>query len=162
MATESRNPRRMWLIVWVGLTLAPLIYYYAGSMMTPDAIDPAQIARFHARARVFAALQLLLGAFLFTRARRASLGPSGFARLLGGEGLATPADFQTRFIIASALVEACAIWGFVLRAMGAPIQDYVPFGGATFGVFLLLGLPTGLSYWRARKMADQGGSSAIE
>ena len=148
MSPPETGRRQTWLIIWGALTVAPAFYYVVGTLIVGGASPVPQLPMLRVAFWVIALVELVVGGFLMTRAPRAREGVQGLAAFFGAEGPATPGAFQLGFIIGATLVEACAILGFVLLFLGAPIGEYLPFGAASVAVMVAVGLPTGLRYWR--------------
>lgn len=156
METATPNRRFIWFVLWGAFTLAPLVYSFVGLSVAGHSPAAPSLPLFQAVFPWLAVLQIVSGSVVMHRAKGANRSGVMPAMLLGGDVLSEPADFQTRFIIGAAMIEACAIEGFILLFLGAPLSNYPMFGGAALAVMLTVGLSSGLAYWRAREDADAG------
>lgn len=159
MNTNAGPKREGWLVILFAMTAAPFVYYGIAGAVAASIPDSPVYAALLPIFSVLALAELVLGAFVLSRAPRA--GSGGLPALLAGAELATPQAFQTASVIGMALAEACAILGFVLVFVGGPVYMYVPFGAASVAVMLAVGLPAGLGYWRDRAQADADGRGPI-
>lgn len=162
MGQTAMPGRATWFVLWAAFTAAPAVYYVVVALVAGSATAVPANDLLRPAFAALALVQLAGGAFLLTRAPRMRGGEPGLAGFFGSETLATPAAFQLGFVVATALVEACAVLGFVLVFLGGKLADYVPFGAASLAVMLAIALPTGLRYWDAREQADAGSRSPIE
>lgn len=160
MATNAVPRRESWLVILFAMTAAPVAYYFVAGAVAEGIPDSPVYAMLLPVFSALALAELVLGAFVLSRAPRAGAG--GLPALLAGAELATPRAFQAASVIGMALAEACAILGFVLVFVGGPVYMYVPFGAATVSVMLAVALPSGLGYWREREQADADGRAPIE
>lgn len=151
-----------WLVLWAAFTAAPVVYYVVATTVAGTVTAPPGLPMFRMLLGALALLELAAGAFLMTRATRARSDVPAPVAFFGGETLAEPQAFQVAFIVAAALVEACAIMGFVLVFLGAPALEYLPFGAGTLAVMLGIALPTGLGYWSERERMGTSGMPPIQ
>jgi hypothetical protein len=99
------------------------------------------------------ALAMLGGSFVMSRAAS----PGGFTDAASsGSDIATPAQFQTRSIVAMALFESISVYGFLLQMMGQGPMQNLPWSAASIAGMLGVVLPGGLSYWRRWELAAGG------
>ena len=164
IAASVQNPKLVWFIQCASLTIAPAIYYVVGTQVARSIVATPSLPMLRTVFRVLAPLGLIAGGFLLTRAPRARADVGGLAAFFGGEEPATPVAFQTAFIIASAMVGSCSIYGFVLLLLGAPLGEYLPYGAGTIAILLAIAMPKGLRYWAEHERGSirAGGSSPIE
>jgi hypothetical protein len=161
MSSTGMEAKPRWFVLWAAFTAAPVIYGVVAMLVAPTL--PAASPLLPVLRLAFAGLalvQLVSGTFLMTRASRAVYGAPGPAAPPEGPALAEPLAFQKAFIVATAFVESCAIYGFVLVFLGAPVLEYLPFGAATVAVMIAVGLPTGLRYWGERESMSPGSGGA--
>lgn len=151
-----------WFVLWAAFTAAPVIYFVVGMQVAGSVRPSAALPTLRIAFAALALVTLAAGTFLLTRTARARPGALGAATFFGGEQLAPPVAFQQAFVVATALVEACSIYGFVLLFLGAPALEYLPFGAGTMGVMIGLALPVGLRYWSEREQADASGVPPIQ
>jgi hypothetical protein len=146
--SEPTPSRQLWLIIWGALTLAPIVYVIVGSQMMHQGEPPAMLATMRMAFLGLSALAFLAGSFVMSRAAS----PGGFPRAQdaasSGSDIATPAQFQTRSVIAMAFFESISVYGFVLLTMGGQPLQNLPWSAASVAAMLGIVLPSGLSYWR--------------
>ncbi len=146
MSPSEPNRKQIWLILWAAFTVAPVLYYVIGALIGGPAPATSQLPLIRLAATLLATVDVVAGGYLMTRAPRARLA-QGFGAFFGSTEPARPEAFQLAFVIAASLVEACAVIGFVLLFLGAALAEYLPFGAASLGVMLAVGLPSGMRYW---------------
>jgi len=162
MEGTAKPSRATWFVLWAAFTAAPILYGFVATFVAGTVTVAPTLATMRLAFAALALVQVAGGAFLLTRAPRMRGGEPGLAGFFGNDSLATPEAFQLGFVVATALVEACAVLGFVLVFFGGSVIEYVPFGIASVAVMVAVGLPTGLRYWDAREQADAGSRSPIE
>lgn len=161
MEPQAKPNPRTWFVIWAAFTVAPVIYFVVASLVAGTVAASPSLGTFRLAFAALALVDLAGGAFLLTRAPRMRSDIQGLAAFFGGEALAEPAAFQLGFILATAWVEACAIFGFVLVFLGAPASEYLPYGAGAFAVMVAVALPVGRNYWSERERADAGGAGPI-
>ncbi len=161
-AAASEPNRTTWLVIWAAMTAATVVYYFVGAQVAGTVASTPSLASLRFALSILAPVELLAGAVLLSRAGRARADATGLAMFLGGDAPPPPRVFQVAWIIGAAMVEACAIMGFVLIFLGAPLTNYLPFGLASLAVMLGVGLPTGLRYWSEWEQAQARGGGPIE
>lgn len=153
--------RRLWFVMWAAFTAAPVIYYVVANLVAGGVAASPALATFRLAFAGLALVSLAGGGFLMTRAPRMRSDVQGLAGFFRGDALAKPEAFQTGFVVATAWVEACAIYGFVLVFLGARPLEYVPFGAGSIAVMLAVALPVGRNYWAERERVDAGGVAPV-
>ncbi len=161
MERTAMPSRATWFVIWAAFTAAPVVYYVVGSFVAGTAAVSPSLAVLRPAFAALALVQLSGGAFLLTRAPRMRGGEPGLTGFFGSDSLATPQAFQLGFVVAMALVEACAILGFVLVFIGGSLLEYVLFGAASLAVMLAIALPSGLGYWSEYERTRAGGTGPI-
>lgn len=162
---EQRRPadlRRTWFVIWFAMTATPVIYFVVALLVAGSVHPETDLASLRYVLSVIALVALAAGVVILVRAPRARAGAPPLVAAFGAEDLASPSAFVAVTIVGCALVEACAILGFVLVFLGAPATNFVPFGLAAIGAMLGVALPTGLRYWGERGRASAGGIAPIE
>lgn len=164
MGSVLRTGRDPWFAILMAFCAAPVAYFVIARQLEGGMDASPALPALRPAFGALALAQLAAGAFLLVRAPRARTGAPPAAASVALPDVGGPAEpqaFQAAFVVASALVESCAILGFVLVVLGAPANDYVPFGLGTLAVLLGVGLPSGLRYWSAREAVDSGGVPPI-
>ena len=164
MEASPQNQKLMWVVQLGAFTVAPFVYFVLGTQVARSIVASPSLPLLRNVFRVLAPLALAAGGFLLVRAPRARGDVQGLAAFFGGAELATPVAFRTAFTIATALVESCSIYGFVLLFLGAPLPEYLPYGAGTIAMLLAGAIPTGLRYWSELEGGGirAGGSPPIE
>ncbi len=160
-AAAPRPARAIWFVIWASLTAAPVIYFVVARIVATETPTAASLPLLRTVFGAIAVIELLAGALLVTRTPNARSDPNALASFFGGTALAEPVAFQRAFVLATALIEACAILGFVLVFLGASPLEYAWYGAASMAVMLGIALPTGLRYWGERERADAGANEPI-
>jgi hypothetical protein len=162
MSPPRVNRKGTWMVVWAAFTAAPVVYLVIGTQVAGQVAPSTSLPLLRAVFMTLASTALLAGAFLLTRVPRARADAQGLAALFGSDTLAEPVVFQQAFIVTTAMVESCSLYGFILVFLGAPVAEYLPFGAGTVAVMLGVALPTGLRYWSERERLDLGSAEPIE
>ena len=160
MPTVAQS-RRLWLIVWGALTLAAVMYSVIAQMLGGAKQAPATFETMRTVFVGLAAAAFAAGTFVMSRAGSPGGWPPGLPPSPQSPDLAPAVTFQTRTIIAMALFESIAIYGFILVTMGGPPMQILPWSAATIVGMLGVVLPQGLSYWRRAEDAERSGRSPI-
>ena len=160
--TPTPAPTRpMWLVIWGALTLAPVVYTALAQVIATPQGRPATFDTMRLAFIGLAVLQFVAGSVLMAKAASpggppAPAPPAGAASPTNAREIAAPAAFQTRSIIAMALFESIAIYGWVLFLLGAPRAQILPWSAASIAGLVAIVLPSGLAYWRRWEMAASG------
>jgi hypothetical protein len=148
--------RQVWLIMWGALTAAPVIYVVLAQVIAAPAEPSASLPLLRTAFVGLAVVAFGAGTFLISRAA----GPEGFPpgpTAPGAPDLAAPATFQLRSIVAMALIESVAVYGFVLFMLGGSRLQVLPCAAASIAGMVGVVLPAGLAYWRRWELAASGG-----
>lgn len=154
--------RQAWLMIWGSLALAPIAYAFIAQQVQ---VTTPRSETFPLLRMVFLGMGVLgfvAGSFLMSRAGTAGGFPPAPPASANTPDLAAPATFQLRSIIAMALFESVALYGFVLVFLGGPPLEILPWCATSFVGLVGIALPNGLAYWRRWEMdAARSGPSAI-
>jgi hypothetical protein len=162
MTSPTPTPtRRTWLVVWAALAAAPIVY----AVLAQQIQVASQSETFPLLRTAFiglSALGFIAASFLMARAGSVGGWPPGPPASPNTPDLVAPAVFQLRSVIAMALFESIAIYGFVLVFLGGPRLEILPWSAVSFMGLVGIALPNGLAYWRRWEMdAARSGPSAI-
>ena len=150
--TPAPPNRTSWLIIVGALTVAPVMYVVVANLISAGA-RPVASPDHDTLRRVFAPLAglMLVGSRVWL-ARRA--GDDRDART--GEAVPLPpAQYQLQSIIAAALAESCAIYGFILFMLGGSIRQLMVFAAGSLITMALVVIPHGLAYWSRREAYER-------
>lgn len=154
--SSSTPTRQLWLVIWGVLTVAPIGYAVIAQLIEAP-LEPATMwSTLRAVFFGMSALAFVAATFLMSRAADAGGWPPGASGPSHTPDLAPPATFQVRSLIAMALFESIAIYGFVLVLLGGPRLHILPWTAASGAGLLAIVLPKGLAYWRRWEMASAG------
>lgn len=164
MTRTSGATRSSWLAMWAAFSAAPVVYLVVALQIVGSVPASPALPMLRLLLALLALPVLGAGIVMMQRAGRARTDAPLVGLLSPGEAVAEPRAFQAAFVIATALVESVAIYGFLLIFLGGTVTDYLPFGGAALLVLLAVGLPAGLRYWseRAGSAPQPGGARPIE
>src|SRR5262245_36718988 len=109
--------RNNWFIIAGALTVVPVIYAVLARVIAPGTPPSPIVATLRPVLMAVAGLQLLLGTFVFLRARAPAFIGAADASVADGQ-LAPPTQFMMRTIVGMAFFEAISIYGFVLMFLG--------------------------------------------
>jgi hypothetical protein len=165
MSTSPTPPlptRQVWLVVWGALAAAPIAYAVIAQQVQVTTPPPGNLPLLRMAFLAVAALGFVAGSLLMSRAGTPGGFPPAPPASPDTPDLVAPATFQLRSIIAMALFESVAIYGFVLVMLGGPPLLVLPWSATSLVGLVGIALPNGLAYWRRWEMdAARTGPSAI-
>ena len=151
-AAPGTPNRTSWLILTGALTAAPVMYVVVASLISAEG-RPVAGPDFQTFRVVFSALAVvMLVASRLWLARRAG---DGRDTRTGEAVPLPPAQYQLQSLIAAALAESCAIYGFILFMLGGSIRQLMAFAAGSLLTLALVVLPHGLAYWSRREAYDR-------
>ena len=160
--TSAVPSRQVWLTIWGALALAPIAYTIIAQQVAVTTPPSETLPLLRMVFLPVAALGFVAGSFLMSRAGTPGGFPPAPPASPDTPDLVAPASFQLRSVIAMALFESVAIYGFVLVFLGAPPLHILPWSATSFVGLVGIALPNGLAYWRRWEMdAARTGPSAI-
>ena len=147
MTMSTQTPSRSsWLSLWGALTSALVVYAFIAPLIASGVEPHPSLALIRGVLLSVSVVAAALGLLLLSRAPRTP------------EGLAPPASFMLRSIVAMALFESVTLFGFLLTFLGAPPSQVWLWSGASLTLMLAVALPTGLGYWNEWDLTASGGT----
>lgn len=156
--SPSTTSRQLWLVIWVALTAAPVGYAVIAQVVPVSAEPSALLPSLRLAFIGLAVVAFGAGTFVMSRATTPGGWPPGAPPPAHAPDLAAPAVFQTRSVIAMALFESVAVYGFVLFMLGGPALQVFPSSAASIAGMVGVVLPAGLAYWRRWELVGAGGA----
>lgn len=160
--TSPVPTRQVWLVIWGALTTAPIAYAVLAQQIEVTTTPPETFPMLRMVFVGMAVLGFVAGSFLMSRAGSAAGFPPAPPASPNTPDLVAPTAFQLRSVVAMALFESVAIYGFVLVFLGGPPLHILPWSATSFVGLVGIALPNGLAYWRRWELdAARTGPSAI-
>jgi hypothetical protein len=140
--------RTTWLIITGALAIAPVMYVVVAWLIAQD--GPPVAGPDYPTFRIVCAT-LAIASIVASRVVLLGLGRDRPDPRTGEPVPIEAARYQLHSLLAAALAESCAIYGFVLFLLGGPIRLLAVFAAGSLLAIAAFVIPHGLAYWERRE-----------